>query len=209
VTGLGAASTGLPGSADLLPPSGRSEGAFTLLELIAVILIIGLVAGLAVPNLGLLGEQRLRDEARRLAGELELARQRSVVTGIRHRMVLDLDESLYWIEWEVPEEEPVAPVVAAGSDRPPSLSPPEHAESTFVPRPDPSGRGWRLDDDVLFGGVEIDSGLVERGRLSLAFEPDGSTEAIRILLARPDGRTLGVEVRPLAEAVRVVDDETG
>ena len=112
---------------------------FTLLELIAVVLIIGLVAGLAVPNLGLLGEQRLRDEALRLTAELELARQRSVMTGIRHRLVLDLDESLYWTEWEVPEEEPAAPA-AAGSDRPPSLSPPERAESAFAPRPDPSGR---------------------------------------------------------------------
>jgi type II secretion system protein H len=208
VNGLGAASTGLPGFADLLPPSGRDEWAFTLLELIAVVLIIGLVAGLAVPNLGLLGEQRLRDEAQRLAAELELARQRSVMTGIRHRLVLDLDESLYWTEWEVPEEEPAAPA-AAGSDRPPSLSPPERAESAFAPRPDPSGRGWRLDDDVVFDGVEIDSGVVERGRLSLAFESDGTTEAIRIVLARPDGRALVLQVRPLAEAVRIVDDETG
>jgi prepilin-type N-terminal cleavage/methylation domain-containing protein len=185
----------------------RSDG-FTLLELIAVVLIIGLVAGLAVPNLGILGEQRLRDEAQRLAAELADARQRTVMTGIRHRLVLDLDESLYWTEWEVPEEEEPPPPAAAGSDRPPSLSPPARAETAFVPRPDASGRGWRLDDDVLFGGVEIDSGLVERGRLSLAFESDGTTDAIRILLARPDGRTLTLEVRPLADAVRIVDDET-
>ena len=77
------------------------------------------------------------------------------------------------------------------------------------PRPDPSGRGWRLDEDVVFGGVEIDSGVVERGRLSLAFESDGTTEAVRIVLARPDGRALALVVRPLAEAVRIVDDETG
>jgi len=191
----------------LQPRPDRGERAFTLLELIAVVLIIGLVAGLAVPNLGLLGEQRLRDEARRLAAELELARQRSVVTGVRHRMVLDLDESLYWTEWEVPEEEP-APPAGPGSDRPPPLSPPERAQSAFVPRPDPSGRGWRLDEDVVFGGVEIDSGVLERGRLSLAFESDGTTEAIRIVLARPDGRALALVVRPLAEAVRIVD-ETG
>ena len=50
---------------------------------------------------------------------------------------------------------------------------------------------------------------MERGRLSLAFESDGTTEAIRIVLARPDGRALVLEVRPLAEAVRIVDDETG
>jgi prepilin-type N-terminal cleavage/methylation domain-containing protein len=183
--------------------SERDERAFTLLELIAVVLILGLVAGLAVPNLGLLGGRRLRDEAQRLAAELELARQRSVVTGIRHRLVLDLDESLYWTEWEVPEEEPAVPA-APGSDRPPSLSPPERAESAFVPRPDLSGRPWRLPEDVAFGGVEIDAGVVARGQFSLAFESDGTTEAARIVL-ETEGNAVDLDVRTFAETIRIVD----
>lgn len=198
-----------PAACGSRPRSARATQAFTLLELIAVVLIIGLVAGLALPNFGVLGGQVLRDEARRLAAELELARQRSVVTGVRHRLVFDLDRALYWTEWEVPEEEarPAAPT--AGSDRPPSLSPPEHAPGVFAPRPDASGRGWRLDDDVEFGGVEIESGFVENGTLRLAFESDGTTEPTRIVLERPDGGgALALEVRALADAVRIVD-ETG
>jgi prepilin-type N-terminal cleavage/methylation domain-containing protein len=191
-----------------LAPSARGTRAFTLLELIAVVLIIGLVAGLALPNFGVLGGQVLRDEASRLAAELELARQRSVVTGIRHRLVFDLDQALYWTEWEVPEEEP-GPAAAPGSDRPPSLAPPDHARSVFAPRPDASGRGWRLDDDVEFGRVEIESGVVENGTLGLAFEADGTTETTRIVLERPDGGgALALEVRALAEVVRI-EEEAG
>jgi prepilin-type N-terminal cleavage/methylation domain-containing protein len=190
------------------PAAARATRAFTLLELIAVVLIIGLVAGLALPNFGVLGGQVLRDEARRLASELELARQRSVVTGVRHRLVFDLDRALYWTEWEVPEHEP-APAVPGGSDRPPPLAAPDHARSVFAPRPDASGRAWQLDDDVEFGAIEIDSGVVESGTLGLAFESDGTTEATRIVLERPDGGgALALEVRALAEAVRVVE-ETG
>ncbi len=179
------------------------EGAFTLLELIAVVLIIGLVAALALPNLGILRDQALRDETRRLVAELELARQRSVITGVRHRLVFDLDQARYWTEWEVPEEAEAAPLVTGqASDRPPPLSPPDRARSLYEPLPDASGRGQRLDDDVFFAGIEIESGVVDRGTLNLAFDSDGTTQAARIVLENSDGRAFALEVRPLAEAVR-------
>jgi prepilin-type N-terminal cleavage/methylation domain-containing protein len=186
----------------------RTRAAFTLLELIAVVLIIGLVAGLALPNLGFLGERRLLDEARRLKGELELARQRSIVTGVRHRLVLDLDQARYWTECETPEEEPEPAPARSTSDRPPSLSPPERERIVFAPCLDASGRGWPLDVDVGFGGVETESRIEKRGQFFVVFESDGSTDGASIVLERPDGSARILEVRALAEAV-LVRDETG
>lgn len=55
---------------------------FTLLELLVVLFLVGLLAGLAVLSSGAAGlDRRLEDEAARLAGLLELASENSVLTG--------------------------------------------------------------------------------------------------------------------------------
>ena len=78
-------------------PPGRHRG-FTLLEMLAVLLLIGLIASLVLPNLGALSEQALRSEAQRLQAELERTRERALVTGIRHQLVIDLGGSLSGVE---------------------------------------------------------------------------------------------------------------
>jgi general secretion pathway protein H len=61
----------------------RARGAgFTLLELLIVLFIVGLLAGLVVLSSSSGGlERRLQDEASRLASLLELASENSVLTG--------------------------------------------------------------------------------------------------------------------------------
>jgi Tfp pilus assembly protein FimT len=188
----------------------RRAGAFTLLELIAVTLLIGLVAGLALPNFAALGEQGLRDQARELAGDLELARERALVTGVRHRLVLDLEGGSWWTEREAPPEAEAETVVAAGGVRV-ALSPPHAArsESEWTPAPDRSGREHLLAEDVSFDGVELETTILERGVLALPFEVDGTAPRASIWLARPDGRALAVELEPLGDTVRIADEREG
>lgn len=58
----------------------RQHG-FTLMELLVVMVLIGVVAGLASLSLGDGGERLLRSEAERLAATLKLARDELLITG--------------------------------------------------------------------------------------------------------------------------------
>jgi prepilin-type N-terminal cleavage/methylation domain-containing protein len=185
----------------------RRVRGFTLLELLAVVLIIGLVAGLAIPNIGILGDRSLEDGADALAADLEWARQRAMLLGVRHRLVLDLDAGLYWCEWEPPADaEPeVAPAAAPGSAPQVAFTPPASALRRFEPVPDRSGGVSALGEEIFFTGVETGLRRIEQGLVTLTFESDGSTEAVRVFLARPGERELVLEVQPLLETVRVLD----
>lgn len=194
-------------------PRRRRAAAFTLLELLAVVLIVGLIAGLVLPGLGVTGDRGLDDRAGELAADLEFARQRSVMTGVRHRVVVDLDAGTWWVEWQ---REPPPPGGAEtdaepapadrGPGRPPlDLSPPRAAPDAFHPIPDETGRSGRLDPELFFASVLTAEGPVERERVAVEFERDGTAEATEITLrSREGGAGRVLEVRPLADAVRVL-----
>lgn len=185
---------------------------FTLLEMLAVVTIIALVAMMVVPGLGRVGEGDLDEEAHRLAAGLELARQRAVATGIPHRVHLDLEYSAWRVEWFVTEAraqglpEPESQPLDLRGQGPLPLAAPREAERAFYPVPDEFGRSTRLADDVLFESVETPGGSLSRGDVSVEFDRDGTAQAAGIRLGDERGRVVRVEVRPLAEAVRVVDD---
>jgi len=177
-----------------------------------VLVIIGLIAGIVIPNVGLTAAQSLDDHARRLAADLEFARQRTVMTGVPHRLLLDLDTREWQVEWQHAEEEaeegaapepPDAPVVGRqGLD----LSPPARAAGEFVPLPSVVGRAERLDEGIFFAGVATSSGVVTEDRVAVTFERDGTAEPAEITLRGPSGAGVVLEVRPLADAVRIRDE---
>jgi hypothetical protein len=176
--------------------------------MLAVLLLIGLIASLVLPNLGALSEQALRGEAQRLRAELERTRERALVTGIRHQLVIDLELGEYWTEWEPRREAEAPPAPGAAADGPRvAMEPPLRERRSFEPVPDLSGRPNALEQEIVFEGIELDGGFADRGILELPFEVDGSTESARIVLSRPSGDTLTLELLPLAESVRIVDED--
>jgi len=66
---------------------------FTLLEVLVVVFLIGIVLSLAVLSVGHNEDRVLKDEARRLAALLELARQESIVESLE--MALAIDDRSY------------------------------------------------------------------------------------------------------------------
>jgi len=205
-----------------LPPGSRPGArGFTLLEMMAVVAILALLFGLALPNLGVLGGANLRSQARELAGAIELARQRAVVTGTPHRVLLALEEGAFRVEWWRSEQEeaeqregaaggglPAGPVDVASldlrGDTPIPLEPPRAEERSYRPIPQRQfGRDRWLGDGVFFAGVETPEGWVERGEVELVFERDGSTDPALVLLIAEDGREMALEVRPLLDVVRI------
>lgn len=196
----------------------RSLRGFTLIELLAVVALVALVAGLALPRLGIGGDRRILAEAEQLAASLEFTRQRAAVTGIPHRLVVDLERQAYRIEaWqEAPPEPGSAAGSAAGETQPwhPAdrdwsdvrnlpMAAPREADRTWRPIPGSLGADTPIPVGMAILGVETPEGIAEAGRVELTFGADGSGDATRIELADEDGNQITLESAPLADAVRL------
>jgi prepilin-type N-terminal cleavage/methylation domain-containing protein len=190
------------------PP--ESASGFTLIEIMAVVAIMGLVIGIALPNFGLRGRRVMEGEAKQLAAHLEFARQRSVMTGVPHRMVIDVEAGSYWLEWLVSEaralggEDPgELPVYEVGGREEIPLAPPRAGERSYHALAGRLGRSTRVQEVVRIDGIEITGGFLEQGRVELVFQPDGTSESAQILLSDEDGHSIGIEVAPFADTVRI------
>lgn len=187
----------------------RRHAGFTLIEMLAVVAIFALMAAFVAPNLGFLSRRALQRDAEALAAQLELARQRSVVTSVPHRVYLDLEGGAWRLEWLAPTEQEAAleggaPDPLAGPGL--SLEAPPAAVRAYVPVPiQMFGSFSALDDSVLFAGVETPEGWIERGEAFVDFERDGTATYSVIVLTSEDGDSLELEVLPLADAVRIRD----
>jgi len=82
--------------------------AFTLIELLIVIVILGICYGLVLPTMGDSKELRLREAARMLAADIELAQTESITHADDPRIVkFDTTNHQYWI---APASTPDTPI---------------------------------------------------------------------------------------------------
>jgi type II secretion system protein H len=192
----------------------RSDG-FTLVELLAVMLILAMLAAIAIPGLSILGGRPLRAQAERLASDLEFARVRSVLLGVPHRVVIDLDGGAWRVEWLVTESEALGQEVKSESPANGGFDP-RHRLDLSAPRgetpeyrPVPANVGMIsvLEDELAFSRIDTSQGPVNRGTVAVGFERDGTADPVRVVLADSRGHVVAVEVQPLEEAVRVHDVE--
>lgn len=214
------------------PPALRPETAarrhgFTLIEIIAVVAIMAMVFALGIPQLGRRSWDALQDEAESLSESLRFARQRAIMTGVPHRVLIDLEEGGYRIEWLVSEDQALSAVGTSGDgggfgagglaagllggaggddDAPIELRPPPRAERDFFPIPHPQLGSFRwLDDALYFVGVDGPAGWVEGGDYAIVFYVDGTTDPA--LLEMADARDVHVtlEIEPVLDRVRLRD----
>ena len=185
----------------------RARG-FTLIEMIAVALMIALVASVAFPNLGFRSQQAVLDEAESVAALVEFARQRAVMTGIPQRVVFDLEAQHYWLEESRPPARPDDPAdpnapVRWSEQRELPMFAPRDDQQRYQRSPGPNGRGYRPASGVALQALETAEGLVERGRVEMPFAWDGSTEGTGLWLIGDGGHQVRLVVAPLADAIRI------
>jgi prepilin-type N-terminal cleavage/methylation domain-containing protein len=193
--------------------SRSKQHGFTLIEIMAVVLIIGMTFGLVLPNLSSRQGDRLKQEAFDVISRIELARERSVLTGAHHRLVVDLDRGAYHIEWFVTEDraygrrpqesEEVEPPDYTSARTPLLLTPPEHEARDNYPTPGDSGKVKRLGPGFFFVGLEAPGGWIEEGLIYIVFEQDGTTDYAELVVGDDYDNELILEIRPLLDQVRV------
>jgi prepilin-type N-terminal cleavage/methylation domain-containing protein len=190
------------------------DAAFTLLEILSVVAIFALIAGLALPNFSGVHARNTKQQAHRIVAQIELARQRAIVTGIPHRFFIDVDGAAYRIEWlatekmaegeeEAAEAADFADFLGADGESSIDLTPPRAEEATYRPVPGTLGRFISLEESIEFAGVETTGGWVEEGETFIRFERDGSADATTIVIEHESGTSVTLEVLPLADTVRV------
>jgi general secretion pathway protein H len=69
-----------------------TEAGFTLIELAVVVVLVGLLLGLVVPRLPGVGEGELESTARRIAGMTRHIYNEAALTGLEHRIRIDLNQ---------------------------------------------------------------------------------------------------------------------
>jgi prepilin-type N-terminal cleavage/methylation domain-containing protein len=191
-----------------------ARGGFTLIEMMAAVAIFALLAALVAPRVGSVTSRTLHLRAERIGTQLELARQRAVLTGIRHRLFVDLDQGSYRVEWWVTEAEALGldpeppPALDLRGLTPIPMAPARQAERSFRPLPGLQGRTQWLEDSLAFAGLETQAGWLERGQVSIEFATDGTATYTALYLDDDSGRTLVLDVLPLADTIRISDATT-
>lgn len=188
---------------------------FTLIEIIAVIAIMGMVFAIGIPRLSTSKIRELRGEAEGIAASLEFARQRAIMTGVPHRVFIDLAEGGYRIEWLVDEARAFEAVAddefADSTDDGPTgqdpelidFHPPTRDERDYYPIPSRQlGSFTWLADARYFVGLDSSSGWIESGDVEIVFDADGTTEYSLLEIADASDNHLTLEIEPLLDRVR-------
>ncbi|MDG2334067.1 MAG: prepilin-type N-terminal cleavage/methylation domain-containing protein [Myxococcota bacterium] len=205
------------------PDKARLHAGFTLIELMAVIVVIGLALGLVLPNLAASRGAQLEESGKQIASRLQLARERAIVTGAAHRVFLDLEMDSVAIEWHVNEDRAYAHLsesdvflTGQGADNPGaefsenrsiSLSPPAREERDYFPIPNRFGNDEWLPEDIFIEGVNSPDGWIDDGTVQIVFQVDGSTDYAEISLVDSWGNRAILEIQPMLEIVRVYLEE--
>jgi len=195
---------------------GARDAGFTLLEILSVVAIFALIAGLTLPNFSGMRARNLKHQARRVVAQIELARQLAIVTGTPHRLFIDIDGAAYRIESfttedeangedeeEAEESESLADALGGAGRAEIDLSPPRDEEREFRAVRGTEGRFTPLGQSTHFAGVETTGGWVNSGETFVGFEQDGSADAATIVIEHESGLSATLEILPLADTVRV------
>ena len=151
---------------------------FTLIELLMVVLILGLVTGLAAPNFSKTYERlQLSETAKNIASLMRYAQGRAIMKGKECRVEFDLNRARYVLKEQV----------SGAQDA--------NTQDVFQNIPGRFGRAFPIPP-----GVAV---VAENPRVR--FYPDGRMDKIRIYLKDAKENTLTVSTQEQAGTVQIYD----
>lgn len=186
-----------------------SRAGFTLIEILAVVLIIGFISAMVFPNLRLSGSSGRHDQALNVASHLELARQNAVMTGKIHRVLLNVDDGSYRVEWYVREsgdddyDSFAAQQRSIWQRQDSDVFKPPVAGLAYEPIPGQFGNRSYLAEPFYFDGVDTSDGWLDTGDVAVVFEHDGTTDRSQIVITDPDGFAATLDILPILDSVRI------
>ena len=179
--------------------NGRQSGAFSLIELMVVVVLIGIMTAMILPAMkGTYEDALLRSTARKLVDGLTLANSRAVSISQVHRLRFDRKNGRYIIERKAYDGQSGAGF-AAVKDTP-------GAEGEIDSRI--SIEFWRVDE---LPAAEGEAPLIARDSLenadgdAISFYADGTAESAQIILKDRQNFTLALRINPTTARVRLIE----
>ena len=202
----------------------RSQGGFTLIEMLVVIAIIAVVVSGATFGIGALTRTRLRSASMKVMSAAQYAYNRSVTHGTTTRLYFDFDKQTMAVE-ETETPVTIANFEQLDTDAGAAVDPWEVAreriekplEREIVPTspfsPITTSRGKtikRYQAQPLGDGIEVhaivtphDSGPRTSGEGGVYFFPGGTTEHTVVQLSDANDTIYSVEIHPLTGNGRI------
>jgi len=161
-------------------PDVEGQGGFTFLELTVVILLIGLMVGLATPRIrDTLLTDHLKGTARTIVGLVKSLREEAIREQKTYALHFDFEANRFWVESSSMNEEEQAQA---------------REKATQLPQ------GVRVED-IWFRT----RGKKMTGETEIRFDRKGYVPHSVIHLGSEDGREFTIELSPFLGRVRVVD----
>lgn len=182
--------------------SGDERNAFTLVELMVVIVLIGIMSAMIIPEMrGTYEDALLRSTGRDLVNAFSIASSRAVSLNQLHRVRLDPKTGSYIIEKRVREN-------AQGGDEFAPLTDVSEAEgkldtriSIQVRKADDSQPGSPQDSASNQGNEAGPSAA------AISFYSDGTSDAVELLLRDRQGFRLALRINPITSRVKILELE--
>jgi prepilin-type N-terminal cleavage/methylation domain-containing protein len=71
---------------------------FTLIEIAVVMVVVGIIAALVLPRIGMMNGVQLKSAAREMAGTIRITYAAAVMERTPYRIAFDFEHQMYWVE---------------------------------------------------------------------------------------------------------------
>ena len=177
---------------------------FTLLELMIVLILIGIMTGLIIPEMrGTFEEALLRSTARKLMDVFNLASSRAITLNQVQRVHFDRTLTHYVVESQ-PRSGAGESSAPSFNDIPGGQGELDHRITIEIHKPSEEPSANPDEGPAYVSGDQLGKSHREE---TLAFYPDGTADGVDILLRDRAGFRLGLRINPITARVRMMELE--